>query len=147
MRKELIDLKKAWYKLAAYYVNAAEAFDMNPFEFKVYHIIFLLKDDCTQKKLLEYTSGVKQAVNNVVKKFEKDANSTEFENITNAIPVEGVRVVGGICGFGSTIVARNCSNSASVTNITGSFETGDCYDIAGICGYAETDSEFIGCSN
>ena len=75
------------------------------------------------------------------------ANSTEFENITNAIPVEGVRVVGGICGFGSTIVARNCSNSASVTNITGSFETGDCYDIAGICGYAETDSEFIGCSN
>lgn len=72
MRKELIELKKAWYKLAAYYVNAAEAFDMNPFEFKVYHIIFLLKDDCTQKKLLEYTSGVKQAVNNVVKKFEKD---------------------------------------------------------------------------
>ncbi len=75
------------------------------------------------------------------------ANTSEFENITNAIPVEGVCFVGGICGFGSSIIAQNCSNNASVANITGSFETGECYDIAGICGYAETDSEFISCSN
>lgn len=72
MKKELIELKKSWYKLSAIYTKAAQRFDMNPFEFKIYHIIFLLKDDCTQKKLVEYTCEIKQAVNNVVKNFENE---------------------------------------------------------------------------
>ena len=72
MRKELIELKKSWYKLSSIYTKAAENFNMNPLEFKIYHIIFLLIDDCTQKKLVEYTCEIKQAINNVVKKFEKE---------------------------------------------------------------------------
>lgn len=75
------------------------------------------------------------------------AMTTEFENITNSIHVGGIEWVGGICGSGFTVKIRNCSNTAPVTNIEDSHEAGDYYDFAGICGYAETDSEFVGCSN
>lgn len=72
MKKELKELKMSWYKLSTIYAQTAEEFGMNPVEFKIYHIIFMLVDDCTQRKIIEFTCFLKQTVNNVIKKFEKE---------------------------------------------------------------------------
>lgn len=72
MKKELIELKKTYYSLNAVYTEAAKIFGVNPFEFKVMHLIFLGHGELTQKQLVIYTNEVKQVVHNVINKFKKE---------------------------------------------------------------------------
>lgn len=71
MKKELIELKKTYYSLNAVYTEAAKIFGVNPFEFKVMHLIFLGHGEVTQKQLVIFTNEVKQVVHNVILKFKK----------------------------------------------------------------------------
>lgn len=72
MKKELIELKKTYYSLNAVYTEAAKIFEVNPFEFKILHLIFLGHGELTQKQLVIYTNEVKQVVHNVINKLKKE---------------------------------------------------------------------------
>lgn len=72
MKKELIELKKTYYLLNATYTDAAKIFGVNPFEFKVLHLIFLGHGELTQKQLVIYTNEIKQVVHNVINKFKNE---------------------------------------------------------------------------
>lgn len=69
MEKELREIKINWFKVSSIYNKLADRHLVNIFSMRVFHLIIIFQDDCTQKKIVEMTGAPKQSVNNVIQDF------------------------------------------------------------------------------
>lgn len=69
MKKELKEIKINWFKVSSIYNKLADRHLVNFFSMRVFNLIYIFENECTQKKIVEFTGAPKQSVNNVVQDF------------------------------------------------------------------------------
>lgn len=69
MEKVLREIKINWFKVSSIYNQLADRHLVNIFSMRVFNLINIFENECTQKKIVEMTGAPKQSVNNVIQDF------------------------------------------------------------------------------
>lgn len=80
MKKELKEIKINWFNVSSIYNNIADNHLINSFSLRVFNLICIFENECTQKKITEMTGAPKQSINNVIKDFMDKGYITLVQN-------------------------------------------------------------------